>query len=61
MQPNITYKPTSNQEYNVFWNFAEGTALRLGRGHTNPLAGTGSKLGSYNWLDAIYFRALYKM
>jgi hypothetical protein len=61
MQPNITYKPTSNQEYNVFWNFAEGTALRLGRGHTKPFGGTGSKLGSYNWLDAIYFRAVYKL
>ena len=61
MQPSITYKPTSNQEYNVFWNFDEGTQFKTGVGHTSPLAGTGSKLGAYSWLDAIYFRAIYKM
>ena len=61
MQPSITYKPTSNQEYNVYWNFDEGTALRTGVGHTDPFAGTGSKLGSFSFMDAIFFRAVYKM
>jgi len=61
MQPSVTYKPTSNQEYNVYWNFDEGTNIRTGTGHTNPTAGTGSKLGSFDFIDAIYFRAVYKM
>ena len=61
MQPSVTYKPTSNQEYNVFWNFTEGTVVKPGTGHTNPSAGTGSKLGSGSSCDAIYFRAVYKM
>jgi hypothetical protein len=61
MQPSITYKPTSSQEYDVFWNFDEGTQFKTGTGHTSPFAGTGSKLGAYSWLDAIYFRAVYKM
>jgi hypothetical protein len=60
-QPSITYKPTSNQEYNVFWNFTEGTFVKPGVGHTKPFGGTGSKLGSGNSYDAIYFRAVYKM
>jgi len=54
MQPSITYKPTSNQEYNVYWNFFEGT-------NVNTATKTGSKLGSFDWADAIYFRAVYKM
>jgi hypothetical protein len=54
MQPSVTYKPTSNQEYNVYWNFFEGTNI-------NPTTKTGSKLGSFDWADAIYFRAVYKM
>ena len=58
MQPSITYKPTSSQEYNVFWNFTEGTVV-------NPaprgVVGGGSKLGSGSSYDAIYFRAVYKM
>lgn len=61
MQPSVTYKPTSNQEYNVYWNFDEGTNVRAGRGHTTPGAGTGSKLGSFDFMDAIFFRAVYKM
>jgi hypothetical protein len=61
MQPSITYKPTSNQEYNVYWNFDEGTNIKVGTGHTSPLAGTGSKLGSFDFMDAIFFRAVYKM
>ncbi len=60
MQPSITYKPTSNQEYNVYWNFDEGTNVRVGKGGT-PTAGTGSKIGSFDFIDAIYFRAVYKM
>src|SRR6201987_5650949 len=35
-QPSITYKPTSNQEYNVYWNFFEGT-------NVNVTTKTGSK------------------
>ncbi len=59
MQPSVTYKPSSNQEYNVFWNFTEGTVVNPGaRG--NPFR-TGSKLGSGSSYDAIYFRAIYKM
>lgn len=54
MQPSITYKPTSNQEYDVYWNFDEGTQF-------NTATKTGSKLGSFDWVDAIYFRAVYKM
>jgi Protein of unknown function (DUF1302) len=59
MQPSITYKPTSNQEYNVYWNFFEGTNVKPGVAG-NPFR-TGSKLGSFDWADAIYFRAVYKM
>ena len=36
MQPSVTYKPTSNQEYNVFWNFTEGTVVNPG-GPQQPL------------------------
>ena len=59
MQPSVTYKPTSNQEYNVFWNFTEGTVVNPGA-RNNPFR-TGSKLGSGSSYDAIYFRAVYKM
>jgi hypothetical protein len=59
MQPSITYKPSSNQEYNVYWNFFEGTNVKPGVSG-NPFR-TGSKLGSFDWADAIYFRAIYKM
>ncbi len=59
MQPSITYKPTSNQEYDVFWNFDEGTQFKTGPSG-DPFR-TGSKIGAYSWLDAIYFRAVYKM
>jgi hypothetical protein len=54
MQPSITYKPTSAQEYDVYWNFDEGTNI-------NFVTKTGSKLGSFDFMDAIYFRAVYKM
>jgi hypothetical protein len=54
MQPSITYKPTSNQEYNVYWNFEEGTVL-------NVATKVGSKVGELKYIDAIYFRAVYKM
>ncbi len=59
LQPSVTYKPTSNQEYDVFWNFDEGTQFATGPAG-DPFR-TGSKLGAYSWLDAIYFRAVYKM
>jgi hypothetical protein len=59
MQPSVTYKPTSNQEYDVYWNFFEGTNVNPGVAG-NPFR-TGSKLGSFDWADAIYFRAIYKM
>jgi hypothetical protein len=59
MQPSITYKPTSNQEYNVYWNFDEGTVANPGA-KNNPFR-TGSKLGSFDFMDAIFFRAVYKM
>jgi hypothetical protein len=59
MQPSVTYKPTSNQEYDVYWNFFEGTNVNPGAA-SNPFR-TGSKLGSFDWADAIYFRAVYKM
>jgi hypothetical protein len=56
LQPAITYKPASNQEYNVYWNFVEGTVdVAAKRG------GHGSHLGSLDWIDAIFFRAVYKM
>ena len=56
MQPAITYKPRSNTEFNVYWNFVEGTVdVAAKRG------GHGSHLGSLDWIDAIYFRAVYKM
>ncbi len=61
MQPSVTYKPTSSQEYDVYWNFDEGTNVHPGVGgipSTNP---TGSKLGSFDFMDAIFFRAVYKM
>ncbi len=61
MQPSVTYKPTSSQEYDVYWNFDEGTNVHPGVGGipaTNP---TGSKLGSFDFMDAIFFRAVYKM
>jgi hypothetical protein len=57
LQPAITYKPTSNQEYDVYYNFVNGTvdvAAKTG-GH-----GT-HKPGSADWIDAIWFRAVYKM
>jgi hypothetical protein len=57
LQPAITYKPRSNQEYNVYWNFVEGTVDNAAR----PPNGRGSHLGSLDWIDAIYFRAVYKM
>jgi hypothetical protein len=57
LQPAITYKPRSNQEYNVYWNFVEGTVDVAGQ----PPNGRGSHLGSLDWIDAIYFRAVYKM
>jgi uncharacterized protein DUF1302 len=59
MQPSITYKPTSSQEYNVYWNFDEGTNVKTGKGGVNNP--TGSKLGSFDFMDAIFFRAVYKM
>jgi hypothetical protein len=59
MQPSVTYKPTSNQEYDVYWNFFEGTNINPGVAG-NPFR-TGSKIGSFDFGDAIYFRAVYKM
>jgi hypothetical protein len=59
MQPSVTYKPTSNQEYNVYWNFDEGTVANPGAA-SNKFR-TGSKLGSFSFMDAIFFRAVYKM
>ena len=56
LQPAITYKPRSNQEYNIYWNFVEGT-VDVAAKH----GGHGSHLGSLDWIDAIYFRAVYKM
>ena len=46
MQPSVTYKPTSNQEYDVYWNFDEGTEVNPGAA-SNPFR-TGSKLGSFD-------------
>jgi hypothetical protein len=57
MQPSVTYKPTSSQEYDVYWNFDEGTNVKL----TPAAFKTGSKLGSFSFMDAIFFRAVYKM
>jgi hypothetical protein len=59
MQPSITYKPTSAQEYDVYWNFDEGTNVKPGVA-SNPFR-TGSKLGSFSFMDALFFRAVYKM
>jgi len=57
LQPQITYKPTSSQEYNIYWNFVEGTADKVAK-----KGGTGSHvIGSASWVDAIWFRAIYKM
>ncbi len=54
LQPSVTYKPTSAQEYDLYWNFDEGTAL-------NSTTHTGSLLGTFSWVDAVFFRAVYKM
>jgi hypothetical protein len=54
MQPSVTYKPTSNQEYNVYWNFDEGTQFSLTKK-------VGSKLGSFDFIDAIFFRAIFRL
>ena len=59
MQPSVTYKPTSNQEYDVYWNFDEGTVANPGA--ASNIFRTGSKLGSFDFMDAIFFRAVYKM
>lgn len=57
LQPAITYKPTSNQEYNVYWNFVEGTVDKPAKhgGHGSHI------IGSADWVDAIWFRAVYKL
>jgi hypothetical protein len=57
LQPAITYKPTSNQEYDVYYNFVNGT-VDVAAKH----GGTGEhKPGTADWIDAIWFRAVYKM
>jgi hypothetical protein len=45
-QPAVVYKPTSAQEYRVFWNFATGT--------------NHSYLGPSRYMDEIVFAAIYK-
>lgn len=45
-QPAVVYKPTSHQEYRVFWNFATGT--------------NESYLGPSRYMDEIVFAAIYK-
>ncbi len=45
-QPGVDYKPTSSQEYNVFWNFATGNS--------------GSTFGPDRYSDELVFRAIYK-
>lgn len=45
-QPGVDYKPTSSQEYNVFWNFATGNS--------------GSAFGPDRYSDELVFRAIYK-
>ncbi|HZO83232.1 MAG TPA: DUF1302 family protein [Candidatus Binataceae bacterium] len=54
LQPAVTYKPTSSQEYDIYWNFDEGTVV-------DTTKHVGSKLGSFSWIDAVYLRAVYKM
>ncbi len=44
-QPAVVYKPTSGQEYRVFWNFATGTNK--------------SYLGPSRYMDEIVFAAIY--
>jgi hypothetical protein len=57
LQPAVTYKPTSNQEYDIYWNYVNGTVDNAAK-----TGGTGShKPGSADWIDAIWFRAVYKM
>ncbi len=45
-QPAVVYKPSSHQEYRVFWNFATGTNK--------------SYLGPSRYMDEIVFAAIYK-
>jgi Protein of unknown function (DUF1302) len=45
-QPAVVYKPSSHQEYRVFWNFATGT--------------NESYLGPSRYMDEIVFAAIYK-
>ena len=45
-QPAVVYKPTSSQEYDVFYNFATGTLA--------------SFEGPFQFMDEIVFRAIYK-
>jgi len=45
-QPAVIYKPTSSQEYRVFWNFATGTDH--------------SYLGTSRYVDEIVLAAIYK-
>lgn len=47
LQPAVVYKPTSAQEYRLFWNFTTGTRL-------------GSNFGGDKSLDAIIAAAIYK-
>lgn len=45
-QPAVVYKPSSAQEYRVFWNFATGTSH--------------SYLGTSRFMDEIVFAAIYR-